>query len=283
MDKIDWHAGFVSAMKLDLIENENDLIFDEEHHIANRAQRIDLLIIKKNRNVQIHSPIGTMFRKYNVCEYKNPKDSLNYKDFYKTLAYTCLYLNESQRKPYAASDYTITFVRDSYPRDLLKMLQADGIRVDEVIPGIYELTNNLPFRTQLIITDIVPPEYELWLKYLSNKNAVNNLKSIVERTPHLSSRHKEYADSVMDVFTKANKTFMEKMKKEAPKMCKAVNELFADEIAEKDKCIAEKDKHIAEKDKRIAEKDKRIAELEALLAEYTPKRKSPASRKKANA
>ena len=48
-------------------------------------------------------------------------------------------------------------------------------------------------------------------------------------------------------------------------MCKAVNELFADEIAEKDKCIAEK--------------DKRIAELEALLAEYTPKRKSSKARK----
>lgn len=276
MDKIDWHAGFVSAMKLDLIENEKDLIFDEEHHIANRAQRIDLLIIKKNRNVRIHSPIGAMFKKYNVCEYKNPNDSLNYKDFYKTIAYTCLYLNESQRKPYAASDYTITFVQDSYPRDLFKYIEADGIRIDEIIPGIYELTNNLPFRTQVIVTGTIPDKYRLWLKYLSSKNAANNLKSIVDRTPHLSSQHKEYADSVMDVFTKANRTFMEKMKKEAPKMCKAVNELFADEIAEKDKCIAEKDK-------RIAEKDKRIAELEALLAEYTPKRKSLASRKKANA
>ena len=62
-------------------------------------------------------------------------------------------------------------------------------------------------------------------------------------------------------------------------MCKAVNELFADEIAEKDKCIAEKDKRIAEKDKRIVEKDKRIAELEALLAEKTSKRKPSKSRK----
>ena len=276
MDKIDWHAGFVSAMKLDLIEDEKNLIFQEEYYIANRAQRIDLLIIKKNRNVQIHSPIGAMFGKYNVCEYKSPSDSLNYKDFYKTLAYTCLYLNESKRKQVAASDYTMTFVRDSYPRELIKKIKAEGIRVDEIIPGIYELTNNLPFRTQIIVTGMIPDEYRLWLKYLSTKNAANNLKSIVDRTPHLSSQHKEYADSVMDVFTKANRTFMEKMKKEAPKMCKAVNELFADEIAEKDKCIAEKDK-------RIAEKDKRIAELEALLAEYTPKRKSPKGRKNVKA
>ena len=46
MNIIDWHVGFVSAMKLELIESKDNLIYDEEHHIANRAQRIDLLIIK---------------------------------------------------------------------------------------------------------------------------------------------------------------------------------------------------------------------------------------------
>lgn len=31
MSRIDWHAGFVPAMKLEFIENENDLIFKEIH------------------------------------------------------------------------------------------------------------------------------------------------------------------------------------------------------------------------------------------------------------
>lgn len=73
MKKIDWHAGFVSAMKLELIENEKDLIFDEEHPIANRAQRIDLLIIKNENSAVIRNPIGTLFRKFNICEYKSPE------------------------------------------------------------------------------------------------------------------------------------------------------------------------------------------------------------------
>ena len=51
MNIIDWHVGFVSAMKLELIESKDNLIYDEEHHIANRAQRIDLLIIKKAKEV----------------------------------------------------------------------------------------------------------------------------------------------------------------------------------------------------------------------------------------
>ena len=59
MKNIDWHAGFVSAMKLELIENEKDLIYEEEHLIANRAQRIDLLIIKNSNDVTIRNPIFT--------------------------------------------------------------------------------------------------------------------------------------------------------------------------------------------------------------------------------
>ena len=47
MKKIDWHSGFVNAMKLELLANEDDLEYKDEHLIANRAQRIDLLIIKK--------------------------------------------------------------------------------------------------------------------------------------------------------------------------------------------------------------------------------------------
>ena len=66
MKKIDWHAGFVSAMKLEFIENEQDLIYDEEHPVANRAQRIDLLIIKNNNNVRIRNPIGAIFSRFNI-------------------------------------------------------------------------------------------------------------------------------------------------------------------------------------------------------------------------
>ncbi len=78
MKKIDWHAGFVSAMKLEFIENEQDLIYGEEHPVANRAQRIDLLIIKNNNNVRIRNPIGAIFSRFNICEYKGPDQPLTW-------------------------------------------------------------------------------------------------------------------------------------------------------------------------------------------------------------
>ena len=124
MRRIDWHAGFVSAMKLELIDNEKDLVYDEEHPLANRAQRIDLLIIKNEKDVPILNPIGAIFSKFNICEYKSPDDSLTYGDFYKILAYTGLYLNETRKnQKYGAGAFTMTFVTEAHPYRLLKLLK----------------------------------------------------------------------------------------------------------------------------------------------------------------
>ncbi len=87
MKKIDWHSGFVNAMKLELLANENDLEYEDEYLIANRAQRIDLLIIKKMRTVKTVNEVGAIFDKYNIVEYKSPEDSLTLGDFYKILGY----------------------------------------------------------------------------------------------------------------------------------------------------------------------------------------------------
>ncbi len=148
MKKIDWHAGFVSAMKLEFIENEHDLTFVEEHPVANRAQRIDLLIIKNTHNAKILNPIGAIFRRFNICEYKSPDQPLTYGDFYKVIAYTGLYLGETQREnKYDAVDYTMTFVRESCPHSLFNRLEKNGIIISNTGGGIYRLSNHLPFET----------------------------------------------------------------------------------------------------------------------------------------
>ena len=277
MKIIDWHAGFVSAMKLELIENEKDLVYEEEHLIANRAQKIDLLIIKNSNNVTIRNPIGSMFGRFNICEYKSPGQSLTYGDFYKVLAYTGLYLYETQSsQEHNASDYTMTFVRESHPYKLFKRLKADGIEIISNIPGIYVMTGNLPFRTQVVVTIEIPDERKSWLRCLTNHGKPADLANIVSNTPALKEHNKRYADNVMDIFTSANNNLMIEQLEE-PTMCKAVDELFAKifaddikamkaEIADKDSLIADKDSLIADKDSQIADKDSLIAQQSALIA-----------------
>mgnify|MGYP007069972151 CR=1 FL=1 len=269
---IDWHAGFVSAMKLELIENEKDLIYEEEHLIANRAQKIDFLIIKNNRNVAIRNPIGSTFGRFNICEYKSPGQSLTYGDFYKVLAYTGLYLYETQgSEEHNASDYTMTFVRESHPYKLFKRLKADGIKVTSDIHGIYELAGNLPFRTQIVVTIEIPDERKSWLRCLTSHGKPSDLANIVSNTLALEEHNKRYADNVMDIFTRANNDLM-KEQMEEPIMCKAVDELFAEIFADDIKAmkaeIADKDSVIADKDSLIADKDALIAKLQAELEKY---------------
>ena len=262
---IDWHAGFVSAMKLELIENKNDLIFDEEYQISNRAQRIDLLIIKNQNDAVIRNPIGGIFGRFNICEYKSPGHSLTYGDFYKTIAYTGLYLNENEQyRPYNADSYTISFIGKSHPYKLFNRLGADGITINPIHPGIYALSNNLPFRIQVIIIREFPPEQCTWLRSLTRHGTRSNLDNIVSNTQSLDKSFKSHADNVMDVFTSANNDLVKK-ELEDPTMCNAVNELFADQIKELKEVIADMGSQLADKDSLLADKDAIIAQLQAQL------------------
>ena len=69
MSNIDWHAGFVSAMKLELMADEKNLEFREEQFLDERKQRFDLLIVKKRRNVRIRNEIGE--KKITMCQAVN--------------------------------------------------------------------------------------------------------------------------------------------------------------------------------------------------------------------
>ena len=253
MKKIDWHAGFVSATMLEFIENEKDLEYDEEHYIANRAQRIDLLIIKNDRKAVIHNPIGKLFSRFNICEYKSPGQPLSYREFFKTLAYTSLYLGEAQQRyqKYSASEYTMTFVRESHPYSLFKLLESDGIEIVQALPGIYELRNHLPFRTQVIITKDLTGEYSSWLKCLTKHGTKDNLRWIVAKTRTLDEYNRSHARNVMSVFNSANRKLVKEQIKETD-MYNSVNELFADEIKEKDAIISSQQSQLAKKDALIA-------------------------------
>ena len=47
----------------------------------------DLLVIKKETSKPIKNEIGTIFRKYNIVEYKSPRDKLDIDVVYKTIVY----------------------------------------------------------------------------------------------------------------------------------------------------------------------------------------------------
>ena len=264
MKKIDWHSGFVNAMKLELLANEDDLEYEDEHLIANRAQRIDLLIIKKMRSVEIVNEVGTLFDKYNILEYKSPDDSLTLGDFYKVLAYTGIYLEELHRyDEYGRDAFTMTFVRRRKPIKLFELLRRDKHEVFHARKGIYEIKGHLPFRTQVIVTrewDDEEAEIHTWLRSLTNKSKGKELKGILAGTPKLSDKHKKLADGVINVYVEANSEYMHMIKEVDSTMSEAVNELFADwTLKEKERADAA--------EKRAAEAEAKTSAIETELGE----------------
>jgi len=132
---IPWHTAFFEAIQMELDEYGQDLQFISEFPLNTQPLKIDVVIIKKSRDVIIEKNIASIFRKENIVEYKSPLDYVSVDDFYKVYGYACFYmaLNKVDIK-----DLTLTFVESRYPRELLAHLrEVRGYIVEEKMPGIY--------------------------------------------------------------------------------------------------------------------------------------------------
>ncbi|GMO35419.1 MAG: hypothetical protein Ta2B_15440 [Termitinemataceae bacterium] len=75
-DYIQWHPAFVEALKHDLSSYKDVLTFKDEHQLTGAPLKIDVLVIKKEKNVVIKNKIAALFLPHNIVEYKSPDDYL---------------------------------------------------------------------------------------------------------------------------------------------------------------------------------------------------------------
>ena len=114
--KIQWHPGFAAAVNLELSANRGDLIYEREYNLNTKPLAVDLLVIKKDKGVDLENEIGKLFRGHNILEYKSPDDSLSIDTFYKSAAYACLYKAYGEAvDSRQASEITVTMVRGRKP------------------------------------------------------------------------------------------------------------------------------------------------------------------------
>lgn len=192
---------------------------------------MDLLIIKKPANVQIENEIGHIFKKYNVVEYKSPDDSLSIDDFYKTTGYACLYkgLGESINEV-PAEELTVSIFRESFPRELFKALETSGSTIDEHSQGIYYITGNVLFGTQVVVTRQLDKETHRSLRILSRNAGKEDVKAFLEESLRLTAPgDRNNIDAILQVSASANQKLYEEVRRDSI-MCEALRELMKDEI-----------------------------------------------------
>ena len=230
--RLQWHPAFGAALRITFAEEikRKELELQEEYLLSKKPPQIDVLIIKKLRDVPIHKTIGRIFRKHNIVEYKAPDDNLSVNDFYKVYGYACFYQSNTNRvREIEPTEITITFVCNHYPREMMKHLkEGRGIRAECHYKGVYYLKGDaIPM--QLLITPRMSDKENYWIQSMRTDLRAGEEIQKLMREYEKHRKSKDYT-AVMNLITRANWEQMEVEKM----MCDALNELFAEELKEAD-------------------------------------------------
>jgi hypothetical protein len=204
--RLQWHPAFLQAVRQELFNYRDSLEFKYEYQLTSEPLRIDLLIIKKTKNVIIDKNIARIFKTDNLLEYKSPEDHLSVKDFLKVYAYANLYAAITPGAD--LSEITLSFVASRYPRKLLRYLSGiRGYRVTETSARIYLVSGDyVPI--QIIISKKLSERENLWLKSLTGGLEGRGMSAILEAGRKRSPS--ESIDAYLDVILRANpKTLLE--------------------------------------------------------------------------
>ena len=225
---LQWHPAFQAAMQIELAEYQAWLKYEREHNLTQKPLQIDLLIIKMEQGRRIEKSIGRLFRRYNIIEYKGPSDYLSINDFYKVMAYACLYQSDTQKvMEIRPEEITITMVSGRYPGKLIRHLeQIHSARIIPAFPGIF-YAEGLMFPLQLIQNSALPKKENIWLSRLRPGLDVEEDIAVLAQAYQGKDENPLYS-AVMELIVRANR----KQYEEAKHMCEALRELFADEIEE---------------------------------------------------
>jgi len=202
--KLQWHPAFLQAIQAELFDYRDFLEFRYEYQLTSEPLRIDLLIIKKMKDVPINKNIARIFRTDNVVEYKSPEDYLSVKGFWKVYAYANFYAAITPGVD--LSDITLTFVGSRHPRKLLRYLTGvRGYTVREVSRGIYHVSGDyIPI--QIIESKKLSRDENLWLKSLRDDLKIDDAKAILQER----QKKETSLDAYMDILLRGNpETFLE--------------------------------------------------------------------------
>lgn len=233
MGRTYWHSAICGATEWELKQNKDDLEFEPEHILNKEPIKMDMLVIKKRPNATIRNEIGRIFRGHNVLEFKGSGDALNVDVYHKVIGYACLYKSMgSHVNERDANDITVTMIREAYPRELIKSLKMTGITVTEQYPGIYYLSGNVMFPTQIIVTGRLSSDHAS-LRILSKKAQEADVRKFLqEARTAVEPGDLRNIDAVLQVSVSENETLYN-MVREDKIMCQALENLMQDIIEER--------------------------------------------------
>ena len=201
LGKVYWHGGFYSAVQYELHEYKDYLDFQYEHQLSEEALRVDVLIIKKDKDVRIEKNIGRIFRKHNIFDFKSESDSFSIWDYSKVFGYAFMY---SSFEKVLVSDITVSITLTIFPRELVKYLEKErGLKVRDMGDGLYYIDGEF-FPVQILESKRLSPVNNVYLRNLRSNLSGEEFANVM--STGIANKH-DFFDGknvYMDRLIKAN-------------------------------------------------------------------------------
>jgi len=176
MERTLWHPAAVQAFGNELEDCRKDLVIEAECQLTTEPLRIDILIIKKTRDVEIKKNIGQIFRLCNIIEFKSPDDSATVAVYNKTHGYARVYASLNNMD---IDDLSVTVSSTRHPRDLLAFLRKKkNFKVWREQPGIYIVEGEI-YPTQILVTSELSEKGNFWLANLRKGLTAEQLEKVL--------------------------------------------------------------------------------------------------------
>jgi hypothetical protein len=233
-ERIQWHTGFYGAAELELREDRDILEFIQEYSLTKKPLSIDFMVIKKRTDAVIHNEIGRIFKTHNLLEYKSPEHGINIDSYYKSISYACLYKAQGNTvDEIPAEEITLSIVQEQYPVELIKKLRSSGSVIEEKFPGIYYISGNTMFPTQLVVTRRLSKKGHSSLRVLSARVQREDIQNFLNDSEQLMEQgDRGNIDALLQVSVAANTLAYSEIRREAAKRADMTEALFAEKMTQ---------------------------------------------------
>ena len=231
---ISYHQGFYGAAELEFRLETAEMTFYREYNLSKEPQRIDILVVVKEPDVQIENEVGKFFKQHNVIEYKSPDDGLTIDDLFKTIGYACQYkaLGETVDQ-IPENQITVSLFRDTYPRRLFRALEESGRTITQPYPGVYYVKGHLQFDTQIVVISQLTADRHSALRVLSNHAREEDVRRFLTESAALKKQgDRNNINAILQVSVQANEDLYGKIRRDDD-MSAALENLMKDVIEER--------------------------------------------------
>lgn len=265
---VDYHAGFISALKATYDDRYDSLETIKEYVLGERPPRLDAIVLKKRDNVRLTDSVGSFFRRHNVFEFKGYGDGISINDFYKAQAYALLYMTVERTVNEVPPDtVTVTVMQTRHPRAVCSHLTERGCEIVERADGILEVRGpQTLFPYQIVNVSKLGNEWAAF-KLIAPGATIDEAEAVLNEYEHAANEPlRHHLAAVARIGAQSNPSLFGSMLKEK-NMDETIRTIFGDEI---DKQLAlereEREKEIAlereEREREIAlERDDSIVRM----------------------